>query len=319
MKAIQGIRHTRQFEGGSVGCIVARFVQEFLAAFNPTTASGPIAALEAMHEKKYPLVDDPRDSRFLHLRSLQTPDGRLRTGLYLIEGIRHLAQAIENHAPIESIFYDPSVLSNRFGRKLAGKLRESGIPGIRLSSRLYRHLTLAAEPQGIGAILQQLHPPLSGMRVARDSIWLGIESIESPGNLGTILRTAEATGVAGIFLLGETADPWDPAAVRASMGSLFSQKFFRCAVHEFGDWAKGSKVSVVGSSPRGLLNYRDFPVQGPSVILLGSEKLGLSEQLMELCDFVVRIPMVGRCDSINVAVAAGVLLFEMSHQCRVRR
>ena len=176
-----------------------------------------------MHENKYPLVNDARDARFITLRSLQTRQGRSRTDLYLIEGIRHVAQAVEHHASIQSVFYEPSTLSNRFGQKLARRLRRSGVPGTRLSPQLYRQLTLASEPQGIGAIVRQHWTRLTDVRVARNSLWLGVESIDAPGNLGTIIRTAEATGIAGIFIVGANADPWDPAAVRASMGSLFSQ------------------------------------------------------------------------------------------------
>lgn len=267
-----------------------------------------------MHEKKYPLLTDSRDSRFLTFRFLQTPQGRSRTGLYLIEGIRHVAQAVEQKAPLQSIFCDPSVLSNRFGRKLVEKLWIAGVPGVRLSPQLYRRLTLAADPQGIGAVVRQEWSRMEDLFTARDSLWLGIESIESAGNLGTIIRTAEAAGVSGILLIGSASDPWDPATVRASMGSLFSQKFVRCTAREFGQWVKVRGVAVVGSSPSGLLSYRELRCQWPMVLLLGGEKEGLSDHLKETCDFIVRIPMVSRCDSVNVAVAAGVLLFEMSHR-----
>jgi RNA methyltransferase, TrmH family len=145
-----------------------------------------------MHENKYPVVNLACDPRFLTLRSLQTSQGRSRTGRYIIEGIRHLARAVEHHAPIESVFLDPSVLSNPFGQKLARRLRQRGVPGIRLSPQLYCDLTLAAEPQGIGAVLRQQWTPLTGVTVDRNSLWLAVESIESPGNLGTIIRTAEA-------------------------------------------------------------------------------------------------------------------------------
>src|SRR6266481_4951739 len=130
-----------------------------------------------MHENKYPLISNARDSRFLTLCSLQTPHGRSRTGLYIIEGIRHLARAVEHNAPIESVFLEPSVLSNPFGQKLARRLRKRGIPSIRLSHQLYRDLTLAAEPQGIGAVLRQQWAPISNLRVEPNSLWLAVESI----------------------------------------------------------------------------------------------------------------------------------------------
>src|SRR5579864_3389562 len=163
--------------------------------------------MEVMHEDKYPVVSQSRDSRFLTLRFLQTPQGRSRSGLYLVEGILHVSRAVEQHAAIESVFVDPSLLSNPFGQKLARRLRKSGIPGIRLAPQLYRELTLAVEPQGIGAVLRQQWIPLASLEPARNSLWLALESIESPGNLGTILRTAEAAGVAGVFVVDAESDP----------------------------------------------------------------------------------------------------------------
>lgn len=267
-----------------------------------------------MHENKYPIISNPGDSRFLTLRWLQTPQGRSQTGLYVIEGIRHLARAVEHHVPIESVFLDPSVLSNPFGQKLARRLRKRGIPGIRLSPQLYRDLTLAAEPQGIGAVLCQQWTPPSNIRVEPNSLWVAVESIESPGNLGTIIRTSEAAGSSGIFVLSPDCDPYDPATVRATMGSLFAEKVIRCPPHGFIAWAKLNKVAIVASSPDGLMDYKGIRYRFPAVLVIGSEKRGLSGQVLEAADYVVRIPMKGYCDSINAAVATGVLLFEMASQ-----
>lgn len=267
-----------------------------------------------MDEKRYPVVSSPRDPRFLTLRSLQTHQGRCRTGLFIIEGIRHLARAVEHCAPIESVFLDPSVLSNPCGQKLARRLRQQGVPGIRLSRELYQDLTLATEPQGIGAVLKQRWFPLEQLRATRNSLWLAVESIESPGNFGTIIRTAEAAGVTGILILSSNCDPYDPATIRATMGSLFSQKLVRCSVPEFKCWAKSNGVSVVASSPSGLTDYKALAYRFPTALIVGSEKQGLSEQLIEIANFVVRIAMRGGCDSLNAAVAAGVLLFEITGQ-----
>jgi RNA methyltransferase, TrmH family len=267
-----------------------------------------------MNEKKYPAVSSPRDPRFLNLCSLQSYQGRSRTKLFIIEGIRHLARAVEHCAQIESVFLDPSVLSNPFGQKLARRLRQQGIPGIRLSRDLYRDLTLATEPQGIGAVLKQRWSPLEQLRATRDSLWLAVESIESPGNLGTIIRTAEAAGASGVFILNPNCDPHDPATIRATMGSLFSQKLVRCSVPEFKSWAKSNGVSVVASSPSGLMDYKGLEYRFPAALIVGSEKHGLSEQLLETANFMVRIPMRGGCDSLNAAVAAGILLFEITAQ-----
>jgi RNA methyltransferase, TrmH family len=267
-----------------------------------------------MNERKYPVVSSRRDPRFLNLRSLQTPQGRSRTKHFIIEGIRHLARAVEHCAQIESVFLDPSVLSNPFGQKLARRLRHQGVPAIRLSRELYRDLTLATEPQGIGAVLRQRWFQLEQLRATRNSLWLAIESIESPGNLGTIIRTAEAAGVDGVLMLNPNCDPHDPATIRATMGSLFSQKLVRCSVPEFKCWTKSNGVSVVASSPSGLMGFKALAYRFPAALIVGSEKHGLSDQLLEIANFVVRIPMHGGCDSLNAAVATGVLLFEMTGQ-----
>jgi len=186
---------------------------------------------EAMHENKYPLVKNARDPRFLTLRSLRNPQVRNSTGDYLIEGIRHVAKAVESRASIQSLFIEPSLLTNQFAQKLVRILRKSGVPGIRLSPQLYQELTLASEPQGIGAVLKQHWCGLARVEVKRNSLWLAIESVDFPGNLGTMIRTAEAAGVAGIFLLrsigdGAAPDPWDAAAVRATMDRSFRKNSY---------------------------------------------------------------------------------------------
>jgi TrmH family RNA methyltransferase len=191
-------------------------------------------------------------------------------------------------------------------------IRTCDVPGIRLSRELYRDLTLATEPQGLGAVLRQKWFPLEHLPATRDSLWLAVESIESPGNLGTIIRTAEAAGVTGVLILSPNCDPCDPATVRATKGSLFSQKLVRCSVPEFNCWTKSNRVSVVASSPTGLLDYKALAYRFPTALIVGSERQRPSDQLLETADFVVRIPMRGGCDSLNAAVAAGVLLFEIS-------
>ena len=166
----------------------------------------------------------------------------------------------------------------------------------------------------ICAVLKQRWVPLEQIRADRNSLWLAVESIESPGNLGTIIRTAEAARVSGILTLNPNCDPHDPATVRATVGSLFSQKLVRCSVLEFNRWTKSNGVSIVASSPNGLMDFKALTYRFPAALIVGSEKHGLSDQLLDAASFVVRIPMHGGCDSLNAAIAAGVLLFEMTGQ-----
>ena len=150
-----------------------------------------------------------------------------------------------------------------------------------------------------------------------DACWIALETIRSPGNLGTILRTCEAVGAAGLILLrprGAVIDPHDPDVVRASLGAVLSRRLVRATPSELRGWARRSDCVVVGATPKGSHDYRAVSYRRPVVLMLGDERKGLSPRQQALCDVTVRIPMAGRGDSLNVAVAAGVLLYEVQNQ-----
>ena len=264
-----------------------------------------------MHDPSSPSLitnsDHPLVQRF---RSLQTAPGRAASGCYVIEGIRHVFRAAQAQIPIEQLFIAPEVLKSLAGQKLARRLRSAGTRCAAVDPDLYRRLSLAAAPQGIAAILRQAWTPLSAVRPGEGEGWLAVEGVESPGNLGTMIRTSEAAGATGLILIGRTADPHDPAAVRATMGSLFSQKLVRTTAHEFAAWSERRGLMLVGTSPRGEQDYRAIRYAKPLVILVGSEKRGLSDELSRACNTLVRIPILrSGVDSLNVAVAAGILLY----------
>ena len=150
----RGIGHIRIFFLGEARSRWHAITGEQL---NPSYGRGPSCRIEAVHDNKQPhsLIQDAKDPRFQHLCSLQSPRARSRSGLYLIEGVRHVARAAEERASIQSVFITPSVLSNPFGKKLVRKFRQAGVPCVQLAPQLYRDLTLAAEPQGIGAVVRQ--------------------------------------------------------------------------------------------------------------------------------------------------------------------
>jgi RNA methyltransferase, TrmH family len=264
-----------------------------------------------MHDASSPsLITDLDHPLIQRFRSLQTAAGRAASGCYVIEGIRHVFRATQASARIEQLFIAPKALKNPAGQKLARRLRRAGTPCATVAPDLYRRLSLAATPQGIAAILRQEWTPLTALRPDEGNGWLAVEGVESPGNLGTMIRTSEAAGAAGLILIGRTADPHDPAAVRATMGSLFSQKLVRTMPREFVAWSGRGRLMLVGASPQATHDYRAVRYEKPLVILVGSEKRGLSDELSQACDALVRIPIRRRgVDSLNVAVAAGILLY----------
>ena len=174
----------------------------------------------------------------------------------------------------------------------------------------------AADPQGLGAVVRQHWTPLERIRASNAPCWVMLETMRSSGNLGTILRTSEATGGSGLILLGDAIDPYDPATVRATMGAQFGQRFVRTSADELRSWQGRRHFSLVGTAPAATIDYQEVDLRGPTMLLLGDERKGLSRELQSLCDEVVRIPMVGGTDSLNVSVAAGVLLYEVFNQRR---
>src|SRR5262249_29542685 len=151
--------------------------------------------------------------------------------------------------------------------------------------------TLAAKDvaQGVTAIVRQRWHALAHIRPDPQSCWVALDSIQYPGNLGTILRTCDAIGGAGVILLGSTSDPYDPAAVRASVGAIFSQQLVRADVAEFADWKREQHVAVMGTSPAAAADYRTVAYQPPVVLLMGCERSGLARSLQALCDAMVHI------------------------------
>ena len=169
-------------------------------------------------------------------------------------------------------------------------------------------------PQGLGAVLRQRTESLDQATPGGELYWVALDAAQDPGNIGAILRTSDAVGGAGLILLGNAADPYDPAAVRASMGALFAQRVVRADWDTFVAWKQQHGVAVIGTSDKAEQDYRGASYPTPLVLLMGSEREGLSPAQQAVCDRMVRIPMVGRSDSLNLAVATAIVLYELFHQ-----
>lgn len=263
------------------------------------------APTSVIRESRHPALRPLRD---LQLRAAR--DGR---GLFLADGVRFVLQAIEQGARLDRVIVCPELWPPR-GLNLVARLRRAGIPLLELTAPAYRSISLAHEPQGIAAVVHKEWTPLWHAHPVEGGCWVAVSELQSPGNLGTILRTCDAIGARGLICLDGSADPWDPGVVRASMGALFTQRLIRASAEELNAWKRRHGVRVVGTSPSAPLDYRGVDYRRPVVLFLGWERKGLSAEETALCDDLVRIPMVGRSDSLNVAVAAGVMLYEVFSQ-----
>jgi len=158
-------------------------------------------------------------------------------------------------------------------------------------------------------VFDQAFAPLSALEPRSAGCWVALEAVRDPGNLGTIVRTADAAGCGGVILVGDCCDPYSVEAVRATMGSIFAVKIARASSLEFIAWREAWPGSVVGTLLTATTDFRAAAYAPPNLILMGNEQAGLTPALAALCDVTVKIPMRGRADSLNLAVATGVMIY----------
>jgi RNA methyltransferase, TrmH family len=238
---------------------------------------------------------------------------------FFIEGVMNVVHAIENHFRIEALIYSDKLLIVSSARKLVRDRARSGTPTLSVSPETFRQISTTPRASGVGAIVAQRWSPLHSTSPRAGLCWVVLEAVRSEGNLGSLIRTSEAIGGAGFILLGPRIDPFDPAVVRASMGALFRQTFIRTNNPSLRNWLRRHRCRVIGASPDGSAELHCFDYPRPTILVLGEERQGLSPFLRDLCSDLVRIPMVGAADSLNLAVAGSLLLYEVFRARSARR
>lgn len=250
------------------------------------------------------------------IRKLEQKKYRQESGLFFIEGLRTVGEAIQTKAPIETLVIAPDLLESSFGQSLLDLSWVEKLEKIEVSAEIFEKITHKDGPQGLGAIVKQRWIKMADIAVNRDDLWVSLDAVADPGNLGTILRTTEAVGARGVILIGNCTDPYDPTAVKASMGAIFSVDLVQTDWEGFSQWVQAKELPMVGTSDHAETDYQVYRYQRPLILLMGSERHGLSDKMMESCDVMVRIPMLGRSDSLNLAVSTGIMLYEIFNQTR---
>ncbi|MEM7246040.1 MAG: RNA methyltransferase [Acidobacteriota bacterium] len=238
---------------------------------------------------------------------------------FFAEGVRNFVQLVDVDAPIATIVYSDKLCTAALARKLVRQRRRAGVPVVRLTPEQFRRVSVAERASGVGAIVRQPWSSLDVLRPDTGSCWLALETVRSPGNLGTLIRSSEALGGAGFLLLGESVDPFEPTVVRAAMGALFRQRFVRTDRVGLDRWLRRHDVPTLGASPDGDVDLRELRCRRPPVVILGEERRGLTSEQRRLCRQLVRIPMTGATDSLNLAVAGSLLLYEVQRSLAVSR
>ncbi len=252
------------------------------------------------------------------IRKLHEKKERLQTGLFYIEGLRIVIEALQQGAEVECLVVAPDLLTSEFGWQKVEEENRRGIQVLQVGQAVFTSLASKQNPQGIAAVVRQRWQDASSLRLASQDLWVALDSVADPGNLGTILRTNDAVGGKGVILLDNSTDPYDLTTIRASMGAIFSQGLVKTTFEQFLQWKQDHDYALIGTSDRASADYCQASYPLPMILLMGSERLGLSEEHMRACDQLVSIPMVGRSDSLNLAVAAGVMLYEIFNQQRER-
>lgn len=246
------------------------------------------------------------------VRMLADRKHRRRERAFVVQGIQPVWQAVEAGADVEVLLVAPDLLRHPGAADMVARQEAAGARVARLSAGLFGRIADRDGPAGLAAIVALPSPlPLDALPAGRASLFVVLRSPGNPGNVGTIVRTASATGADAVILVGPSADPYDPAAVKASMGALFTTPVVAVqTAAEFLDWAGHHSVRVAAASSRASQTCWDADLRTPLAVLLGSEGDGLPDDLLAAADLRVAIPMTGTAESLNLAVAAGVMLYE---------
>ena len=246
------------------------------------------------------------------IRAMRQRKGRNESGLFLVEGIHHVGEAVEAGWRIEALVYSPQQLTSEFGLRLVEEQERKGVRCVAIPTELFTTIAEKDNPQGVLAVIGQKALTLGGINPDLFHFGVALVSPQDPGNVGTILRTVDAAGADGLFLVDGGVDPYHPSSVRASMGTIFWKALVQTSFDAFVAWARANGYFLAGSSAHGKVDYRDFKVgEKPAILILGNEQKGLSKEQMAASDVVLSMPMKGRASSLNLAVAAGILVYEI--------
>ncbi|GIM47173.1 RNA methyltransferase [Collibacillus ludicampi] len=260
-------------------------------------------------------ITSTKNPRVKEWASLKHKKYREQKGLFFIEGTRLVEDALRSNAPVETL-----LLSE--GKRETGKIEEIihtanalGIELIEVNDAVISHVTDTQSPQGVVAIVRHYEHKLEeSIQGQRDALYLALEQIQDPGNLGTMIRTADAVGATGVLIGSGSVDLYNPKVVRATMGSLFHLPVFEVELMNVLPALKERGIQLIGTSVQADQTVYDIDLTGNVVFVIGSEAHGLSEEVRKLLDTEVNIPMPGSAESLNAAIASAVILYEAVRQ-----
>lgn len=264
-------------------------------------------------------ITSPANPRLKALVALRRRRAREETGTTLVEGFEELSLAVRAGVVPISVFHCPELMIEPDQQRLTvDALRRAGSEVIRLGHQAFEKVAYRQGPDGFLAVVPAVGRGLATLTVDPVPIVLVGQGIEKPGNLGAMLRTADSAGVAAVVAADPVTDWGNPNLVRASKGTVFSVPVASATTMQTLDWLRERGITVVATTPDTDTTYTDVDLTCPVAIAVGAEKTGLTDEFLAAADHRVRIPMVGRADSLNVATSAAILIFEAVRQRSAR-
>ena len=262
------------------------------------------------------MLTSPANARVKRVVRLRTRRHRDREGRFIVEGVRELSAALDAGVALETVFHCETHFAERGEEELLARLRESNADCQATNAAVFAKLSYRHSPDGLLAVAMTPGTSLTDLPVPPQSLWLVAAQIEKPGNLGAMLRSADAAGASGVLVADPATDPFNPNVVRASIGTVFTVPLAVASAPEVRSWLGANDIRVVATSPDAPTDYAAADLTGPVAIAVGGEHGGLDTE-WQTCGEAVRIPMAGRADSLNAAMTAGILLFEAARQRRI--
>ena len=240
---------------------------------------------------------------------------RQKEQAFFVEGVPITRKAVDSHSSIETIVFCDALLTDQAGRAALAQQRALGIPCVAASEDVFRRLSQRNNPDGFGAICRTTWRELDSLPVGPLDVFVAMDCLSDPGNLGTVLRTMDSVRGAGLILTGESTNPFHPRTVRASRGTVFTVPLCHAPdVEAVFHWARSRQVHTIATSANADHSFWDVPSQLPVLYVFGNENRGLAAAAMEAADQLVTIPMRGSMSSLNVAVAVSVVLYEIERR-----
>lgn len=273
-----------------------------------------------MDNTQHPLLSSLQNPRIKEAIGLRERSQRNTSGLFIIEGYRELLRAVDGKQSVDTLFFCPSLFLGSNEWALIERLKQRGARLLECTDKVFRKLSYRDRPDGLLAVAEQ--QPWTTERLeekialVQNPFLVVAEAIEKPGNLGTILRSSDAVGVDGLIVCDRCTDIYNPNVVRASVGTLFTVPVVEAAGPEILNLLKRRGIQILAATPSAEKEFTEVDMSGPLAIAVGTEQLGLSKLWMEEADIQVRIPMCGVADSLNVAMATTLLLYEALRQRR---